>query len=436
VTGRVGRAVGGAARPSLLPVLTLACVLVAAGCEASDAGFPHGHVVVRDSAGVTIVENPAGAEEHAPRGTLDPVPLVEIGGGAEAEGPFQFTHVPGALALPDGRIVIQEIRTGEIRYFSPEGEHLVSAGGVGEGPGEFLLLSLPAFSMGGDTVGVWDLQARRLTTFHGDGSLAALHSMPDRSAFPLGAMGDGRLVAHASEVDPEGSGPNGLRRTRTTFLLGIPGSSADWDTVTTIRGGGSFGAPPSPDVPVGPLAIPFSPVPAAGTDGERLAVTDGARRELRIFDRTGTLTRIVRVAGGPEPLEESRFRAEVERRLMGVEDPAGRRARREVYERMPVPATVPAWTGSRVGGFSRLLLDPATEEIWVRHFHPVNDALLPTDEGPPSLWTVLARDGSVRGTVEVPGGFTPFQAVAGDLLGLARDELHLERVQLRRVVRP
>ena len=54
----------------------------------------------------------------------------------EREG-YLLHQVAGATRLADGRIVIANEGTLQLRYYDPEGTHLFDAGGEGEGPGEF-----------------------------------------------------------------------------------------------------------------------------------------------------------------------------------------------------------------------------------------------------------------------------------------------------------
>lgn len=63
-------------------------------------------------------------------------PALVIGGADEREG-YLLHHVVGAVRLGDGRIVIANLSSLELKYYDPEGRHLFDAGGKGEGPGEF-----------------------------------------------------------------------------------------------------------------------------------------------------------------------------------------------------------------------------------------------------------------------------------------------------------
>src|SRR5687768_17513434 len=86
-----------------------------------------------------------------------------------AEGPpeQQLFRVGGAFRFPDGRFVIANGGTQEIRVFDARGRHLSSAGRKGEGPGEFVTLR-NVFPYG-DSILTYDFQLRRMSVFDGAG---------------------------------------------------------------------------------------------------------------------------------------------------------------------------------------------------------------------------------------------------------------------------
>ena len=53
----------------------------------------------------------------------------------------------------------------------------------------------------------------------------------------------------------------------------------------------------------------------------------------------------------------------------------------------------------------------------------------------PRAWTILAPEGRWLGSVEMPPGFTPIQLREDRILGVERDDLGVERVVLRELLR-
>ena len=91
--------------------------------------------VVRDSAGIRIVENTNPLWQPGQEWRLSPEPVVDIGGGETEEQ--QLFRVAGALRLGNDRIAIADGGSMELRFYDSNGGHEKSVGGRGEGPGEF-----------------------------------------------------------------------------------------------------------------------------------------------------------------------------------------------------------------------------------------------------------------------------------------------------------
>ena len=91
---------------------------------------------IADSAGVIIVENERPAPGSRLGWRVGRVSSLSIGT-QEGEEPYLLHGVEDATRLDDGRIAVANSASGEIRVFAPDGTHLTSWGGIGEGPGEF-----------------------------------------------------------------------------------------------------------------------------------------------------------------------------------------------------------------------------------------------------------------------------------------------------------
>ena len=97
--------------------------------------------LVYDSAGVTVVDNLDQAWKGKAEWFLVEPPELEIGE-FDADVAAQFFHLRDARFLGPDRIVVADGGTHELRFFDVrEGRYQFSAGGEGEGPGEFESLS-------------------------------------------------------------------------------------------------------------------------------------------------------------------------------------------------------------------------------------------------------------------------------------------------------
>src|SRR5262245_25525035 len=107
-------------------------LVVCAGCNRNG---PAHSVVVRDSAGIKIVET---SDPHRFRSefTISDQPLFSVGQ-MEGEPQYLLSRVVGAMALPDGSTVIANGGTNELRFYDSTGKWQKSEGREGGGPGEY-----------------------------------------------------------------------------------------------------------------------------------------------------------------------------------------------------------------------------------------------------------------------------------------------------------
>lgn len=403
-------------RPSIplrLAVAGILPLLAACGGDARAAG-----PVVRDSAGVRIVENtrPAWAEGQGWR--VAPEPEVDIGV-ADGDAAYQFGRVAGALRLADGRVVVADGQANHLRYFDAGGRHLRTVGRTGGGPGEFQgLIRLLRFA--GDTVAAWDYQLARLSLFAPDGTFLRGRSVPAVGGREMpqveGAFADGSLLVTPFSL-VFGSGTSVKRDTVT--LLRYAADSARVDSIGrfpgaqtlsvawTENGGGATRGP-----------VPFGPNTYRVVRGDLLHVADSERFEVASYKGDGTLRRLVRAAYTPEaltPEEIARYKEEQRAE-------SGESRERQFVERSlaatPFPKTKSAFAG--------MVVD-ATGATWLRGHSVGSDA--------PGRWTVFAADGALLGTVELPAGLHVVEIGADYVLGTWQDELDVEHVRLHRLER-
>jgi len=120
-------------------------------------------VVVRDSAGVRIIENPGQVWSESEQWRLSPEPVLQIGA-VDGDPPHLFSRITTIAPLADGRIVVADAGSRTLGWFAAEGTFLFQRGGPGQGPGEFGSPASLTFGAG-DTLVAWDAAIRRATTF-------------------------------------------------------------------------------------------------------------------------------------------------------------------------------------------------------------------------------------------------------------------------------
>src|SRR6056297_2052897 len=116
--------------------LTLVFLWAAMSCGGSDA--PSSNVTVRDSSGVRIVANAATSRFASPWQIADAHDWSV--GEVEGDPDYLLSRVVGAMQLPDGRILVANGGTNEVRAYDAQGNLVQTFGRAGEGPGEFQYL--------------------------------------------------------------------------------------------------------------------------------------------------------------------------------------------------------------------------------------------------------------------------------------------------------
>ncbi len=178
----------------------IAPLLVALACAETSAPAPRPTTQMRDSAGVTIVHNARPADDSRLPWRVGPEPSITIGAidGTEHEALF---GVSDATKLSDGRIVIANGGTRELRVFDASGTWLTTWGGHGEGPGEFTgLYGVDRWP--GDSIIAWYGPRRTISVFDEQGNHGrnfALTHDPATSAMdrfrPHSVTADGAVLA-------------------------------------------------------------------------------------------------------------------------------------------------------------------------------------------------------------------------------------------------
>lgn len=403
-----------ASTPARLAALAALPLLAACGGD-TRAAAP----VVRDSAGVRIVENARPAWGEGEGWRLSPEPLVDVGL-AEGDAAYQFGRVAGALRLDDGRIVVADGQANELRWFDATGRHLKTAGRKGGGPGEFdglhAVLRLP-----GDSVAAWEW-SHRLSVFGPGGDFVRSRRIePPREGMILNAQGvfpDGSVLAAPGGSLIFNTGAGVVRD--TSALLRYAADGAGVDTLGRFPGTQMFSMSGTDNGGWASIApVPFGTATFHAVHGGRLYVADNSRFEVSVHDGRGKLLRRFRAPHRTEPLtpaEVARYR-EVQLAAAG-ESGFERQVQERTLAAMQFPETKSAFADMRVD---------RTGAVWLREHAIGSDA--------PGRWTVFAEDGTLLGTVELPAGLRVLEIGGDYVLGVWNDELDVQHVRLHRLNR-
>jgi len=378
------------------------------GCVRDHRAEPS--VSVRDSAGITIVENRGDLGQAEFHWKLGERPVVDIGGGTAA-GPYRVVE---ATRLGDGRIVVASAGSNALALYAADGRHLRTIGKAGAGPGEFRTL----FWVGrlpGDSIAAWDAALGRLSVFSPAGEFVrAVTPRGDLGLFPqaAGVFGDGRiLVAIRSNDVGNGSGVRVQRGEVAYAALDALGAVQPIGTFPgsemLLSGGAAGGLLMRP--------LPFGRQTVAAARGGRVYVGTGDAFELRAYEPGRGLRMIVRAEHEPVRVTPTHVR-DYRRTLvtLGAEGDASlRRQQEQMLEQAPYPRHMPPFTD---------LEADADGNLWIRA------SSAPADDE--ARWTVFSPDGRARGVVAAPAGLTIREIGRDWVLGTALDDDQVEHVRV------
>jgi len=408
----------------LLTLLTLLTWLGAtSSAEAQSTG-----TTVRDSGGVRIVDNARPAWSARTAWTLSAAPVLTIG--TTAGGEAHFGRIAGATRLRDGRIVVAERASLQLRTFDSTGRHLRTVGGKGQGPGEFsdigVMMRLP-----GDSLAVESMRYSSIFAPNGEfvrqvryGPFApGLLQVPFVAV--IGRFDDGSAVVGDF---PQGrSVPRGAARwvDSSTFLLVDPSGAVVRDVrrVPAASFAASVGAP---------QLLTLGPELVHASAANHVYLGFGDQYAIREYDASWTLRRIIRRAWTPTPLSLRDLDSYVDAWMTMWSKETGAKRDRERLAQINAqyPDALPA--------FSDLLASPSGE-LWLRDPALAGAAACMCLSGvtdTPSTWNVFDLDGQWLGEVQMPARFTPAEIGPDYVLGQLRDTDNVLRVVMYRIVKP
>jgi hypothetical protein len=389
-----------------LLMATLTALLTGCAAERGDTG-----VTRRDSAGVHIVENTLSDSAGVPWWTLVAEPRLDVGAVEGSESEILF-RVVDAIRLSDGRVVIANAGSSQIRYYAADGTHRVTIGREGSGPGEFQritgLLRMPA-----DSIAVMDGGARRVTVLTPNGAIAReVVGSPGTSV--LGRREDGSWVAQSTAASPNRGIGSGLVRSSVIYVtLGSGGGQVE-DTLgqfpgneRVVRIAESGGTITSIQI----LTPPFAKTPSFVTRGNDLIVGTQDAAEVRVYGPHGALRRIVRTGAAPQRVTSEVIEEYMKRRLARL--PPEERA----AVRKGVLATL---TAELVPPYGAVAPD-RSGNLWVQDYPGLTDD---------QRWTIYDADGALTARIVLPVRFTPHDIGEDWILGRELDDLDVEHVRL------
>jgi len=403
--------------PAVARLLLLAVIASAvAACGAADRAAEG--VVVRDSAGVRIVENSAPAWGPDDAWRIPDAPVVRIGA-VEGAAHEQFFRIAGVLRLDDGRIVVADDGARELRFYDAAGRFLFAVGRDGAGPGEFR--SIRRMGLRADSIWAYDAGLQRVSLFTTDGRYVRSFALPAPNdapiPAPIGWFGDGSLLAVAIRPFWHGEPATGvqpilaryLRLSATGEVLGAIGEFFDGEHFVEAEEDGGISS----------IALPFARNAVVAVDDAGFYFGTSDAFEILRYAPDGRLERRIRRAHRNAPVTEEDLTAFIRERQRYVSGENARRSMEAMFRRLPLPSEMPAYADLRLD---------AEGNLWVEEYR--------TPGAEQARWAVFDADGRWLGVVALPPRFTPLRIGADFVLGREVDELDVQYVTLYRIEKP
>lgn len=389
------------------PIGCLAALLASA-LAGHDGAAAQSATTATDSAGVRITNTDA-ADRGADRVcSLAEAPDVRIT--SPVSGKWLLHQIEDLDRMDDGRLVVLNRSSHELLLFGRDGEFLQSIGRLGEGPGEFRD-PIELDFVGGDSIVVWDWELGRLSLFGTDGSHGRSVMLQPPIFNPTGRFGvlGGRWIVL-------GNHDFRTRDTRLTpqflHVLRYDWSGSLLDTVSTLPYGERGMVEPGSRMMGNPL---FEPRGVFSTHGDLLYTSNGESPEVRVY-RGARLEAIVRW----KPGDLSVRKEDVETYRAGYLERFGASPRtRKRLDAFPAKDVFPAVVEIQIDAGGRL---------WTRSFARPGST---TTE-----WLGFAETGEFICSLSVPRHFRVFRFDASAVVGVHRDEMDVESVEVRSFASP
>jgi hypothetical protein len=379
-------------------VFLLAVVAGCSGAETVPSTF-----AVRDSAGVTIVESSGPAWQPQEGWRLSAAPLLTIGA-VEGDEEYLLVRPWSSVRLADGAIVVANNGTQELRWYDTSGRFLKSAGGRGEGPGEFIGL-WSIIALGEDSIVAHDERLARIAIFDSYGTFARSARLANGGGSLHGAFSDGTLLI-GEDIDWSSyDGQGRVRLPARTYRVDTDGAVCDSLPTFVSR---EF------------LSASVAPL---GRRTEFAVISDAffvgtqESREVSRYGQRGALQAIVRWPAEDRQLTEEHIAAYRAYELSGIDGENMKLRVAAELDKLEYPELLPAHGG--------IVVD-ADGNLWVEDYSfPWADR---------RRWTVFDADLKMLGSVEMPD--IDVDQIGSDfVLGHMYDELDVEYVVLYKLIK-
>lgn len=331
--------------------------------------------------------------------------------GVQAGQPeYELFRVSDARVLSDGRIVVANSGTSQIRFYDSNGRFLTSHGSSGQGPGEYRVINgIHVFS--GDSLAVFDQFNQRVSIIDSRGNLMRTISLSNPRArgvggrySPVGYSGSSMIVTHGGTAY---SSRDSTQVTRDSMRLSVfdpsdrsvdPPFFEYVDTENFVWSNGQS---------VSVSGLPFGRATYIATNGDSVVVAENDGFSFKVVSVNSGAVSTITLQHVPQRITSSMV-DNYKGNALGSLPEAFRASRRQALSETPFP--------THVASYDKLLVDELGA-VWLR------ETPLDTEE---ATWFVFTGE-QVR-WLTLPASFEITQANDEWVLGVMSDELGVETV--------
>ena len=399
----------------------LATLIAVTGC----GGAPPIPPVVRDSAGVTIVENFGPTWNRNEAWSLAEAPAIGIGDETRGEN-YVFDRIVGAVRLSDGTIVVANSGTRELRWYDPNGSFRAPVGRNGTDRVRFSSLSWVG-RFGDGSVAAFDPVNLKTSIFAPDGTLQ--HSSSLIVTFRAspgaveGAFSDSSLLVvrgarhWVTEMQGQPNAPQGLRRSPALAFRYSAQDGSFLNPLGTYAGTEQIFRSGRTQI-VHVNARPFGRNAVLATHGNNLYVGTQDSFEIRVVGNRDSLEALIRLDRDNAPVTQEHIDTYKNARLTNVH-PRDRATREAELDSLPYPETMPA--------YSTILVD--TEgNLWVAEYRPF--------VGEQTVWNVFDPSYRLLGSVQTPARLMILDIGTDYVLGRWQEPSGTESIRVYALEKP
>lgn len=393
-------------------------LLVLAAC-----GTPRGETAgTTDSAGVTLVRNPARAASDS--GPWSLVEGLRIAGDSGAEE-TQLGQLTDLALDPAGNVYTIDADRRVILKFSPAGVLLRTFAGPGEGPGELGPGMKHLLAADNGTIAVVDNSNQRLHYYDSSGTHRTDQPFSLRGGAPVtwGISPDGVVLAQLKRVAQDGD-------STPMAISHIVRLTTPPDTVLAIHGGSVLdtrGGLSSMKITL------FQGEPSWTTVASgRFVVGDPDRFAYQEYSDVGVVTREVSLVAPRTPVtkdDQSAARTTVRdyfEKQFATNGPAPASMIETVLGNISFAEFYPTFIALRPGPLGTIMVQ---RFLTIPEMRAGNAALtMEAMQGGSSVWEVFSDEGQHLGPVRFPPTFRPLAVRGNAIWGLATDEMDVQSI--------